>query len=671
MTDTEHDDDLPQSGEPFDTGPWSTRPDAARCLADAAIEAALTPAVRTRLTGNEAIAIVMRVPGASWVAPIEGAVRRLNDRAHTVARDGSNRTIHRPDAGNGDAARQLAKGEMVIGISALPSILPRALTAAADLTLEIRFDAEILGAAMARFTTSVAPPDAIEGLGALDFDDLVSGFRAGSSPAEIAERLRRSARRLAGQREDRLPNLADAVEYGEAREWGLALASDFERFRKTEIIRNNRSDGLAWSEVGAGANALFGGPPGLGKTYFARILANHLGVPLISASISDIFATSAGYLDSVVKGIREVFAKAEARAPAAVLWDELDALPSRENLNNINSRSSSAASWWTPVIAEFLLQLDSAVAGRRRAVFVWAASNHPHRVDPALLRPGRLDRLIVFRPPGPEGVASILRHHLGTDLPGVDLTAIGQLGVGRSPAEIAAAVSLARRAARGANRALGYDDLVGALAPKPDVDEATLRRIAHHESGHVVTAIALGIDEVVAVDVLGNAGAFGRTLMRRHKGLETRTSIENRTVHQLGGRAAEFVAYGGDCAANCGGDSSSDLAAATAAVTALRISLGLGGGLAYLGSPDEAAVLLRADPKLRAAVDDDLARLHGRAVNIVSRHRSALDAIAAALLERRHLTGDEARKIFAQHPPMSNTPRTRRRLRSGPSDRRD
>lgn len=671
MTDREDEADLPPPGETFHPDRCPIRTDAARCLADATIDAALTPAIRARLTGNEAIAVVMRVPGASWVAPIELAVRRLNDRARTVARDGSNRTAHRPDAGNGDAARQLAKGEMVIGISALPSILPRALTAAADLTLEIRFDAEILGAAMARFTTSVAPPDAIEGLGALDFDDLVSGFRAGSSPAEIAERLRRSARRLAAPREDRLPNLADAVEYGEAREWGLALARDFERFRKTRRNRNNRSDGLAWSEVGTGANALFGGPPGLGKTYFARILANHLGVPLISASISDIFATSAGYLDSVVKGIREVFAKAEASAPAAVLWDELDALPSRESLNNINSRSSNAASWWTPVIAEFLLQLDSAVAGRRRAVFVWAASNHPHRVDPALLRPGRLDRVIVFRPPGPEGVASILRHHLGTDLPGVDLTAIGQLGFGRSPAEIAAVVSTARRAARGANRALGYDDLVGALAPKPDVDEATLRRIARHESGHVVTAIALGVDEVVAVDVLGNAGAFGRTIMRQHKGLETRATIENRVIHQLGGRAAEFATYAGDCAANSGGDSSSDLALASAAVTALRISLGLGGGLAYLGGPDQAADLLRADPELRAAVDGDLARLHGRAVEIVCRHRSALEAIAAALVERRHLTGDDARAIFASHPPAPDTPRARRRLRSVPPDRRD
>jgi hypothetical protein len=620
MSDREHEADLPASEEGLNANRWS-RPDAARCLADAAIEAALTEDTRWRLTGNEALAVIVRVPGASWVAPIEGAVKRLNERARVVARDGTSRTGHKADAGNDEVARQLAAGKAVVGIAALTSILPRTLTAAADLTIEIGVNADVLGAAVARFTKSAPAAEPIEGLGSLDFDDLVSGFRAGSGSAKITERLRRSARRLVAPREDRLPKLSDALEYGEARQWGLALG---DRFRENRI---------PWGETGSGVNALFGGPPGLGKTFFARILANHLGVPLIATSIPEIFATSAGFLDSIIKGVRDVFARAEASAPCAILWDELDALPSRANLSNNNS-NSNASSWWSPVIAEFLLQLDSATAGRRTAVFVWAASNHPNRIDPALLRPGRLDRVIHFRPPGPEGIASIARHHLDGELPGVDLTAIGQLGLGRSPAEIAAAVSSAKRAARAAKRALGYDDLVEALAPRSDFDEATLRRIARHESGHVVTAIALDVDEVVAVDVVGNAGAFGRTVMRQRPGIDTRATIEDRTVYQLGGRAAEFEIYDSDCAANAGGDTSSDLALSTAAVAALRISLGLGGELTYLGGLDAIPDLLRADPELRAAVGCDLARLHGRAVDIVRRHRAALDAIAAALLER-------------------------------------
>ena len=284
MTDAEHESDVPASEQAFIPDRWSTRPGATRCLADAAIEAALTQEVRTRLKGNEALAVVVRVPGASWVAPIEGAVKRLNERARIVARDGTNRTGHKADVGNDDVARQLAAGKAVVGIAALTSILPRTLTAAADLTIEIGVDAEVLAAAVVRFTNSAPAPEPIEGLGSLDFDDLVSGFRAGSGPAKITERLRRSARRLAAPREDRLPKLSDALEYGEAREWGLALGHEF---------RENR---IPWGEAGAGANALFGGPPGLGKTFFARVLANHLGVPLIATSIPEIFATSAGFL---------------------------------------------------------------------------------------------------------------------------------------------------------------------------------------------------------------------------------------------------------------------------------------------------------------------------------------------------------------------------------------
>jgi cell division protease FtsH len=190
-----------------------------------------------------------------------------------------------------------------------------------------------------------------------------------------------------------------------------------------------------------------------------------------------------------------------------------------------------------------------------------------------------------------------------------------------------------------------------ALAPRGDVDPATLLRISSHEAGHAVTAIALGVDEVVAMDVIENAGSFGRTVMRRRGGIETRATIENRVTAHLGGRAAEALLFDGDCSANSGEDGSSDLALATEALAGLRMSMGLGDGFAYLGDPAAAANLLQLDAKLRAAVDGDLARLHARAVAIVRRHRAALEAIAAALADRRHLAGDEVRRLLARHHP--------------------
>jgi cell division protease FtsH len=622
---------------PSETGETASaptpRPNAARYLSSAALDAALTADVAARLRGSDAIALTVRVPSSAWVAPLKSAFASLNDRLEIFARDGSSRTQHKAESSNDQVSEYLSTGRSVVGIANSIAMLPRSLVATADANVDVRADARVVCDAIARFVGAPLPTEQIEGLGSLDFHDIVSAFRAGSTTTEIVERLRLAARRLSSPRDDRLPRLTDAVEYGPVRAWGLALGRDFDDYRAGRI---------AWRDVGA--NAVFAGEPGLGKTYFARVLAAHLGIPLIASSISETFASSAGYLDSVIKAIRDTFSRAEASAPCALLWDEIDALPMRVSLDG---RSSS---WWTPVVTEFLTLLDSAVSSDRAGVCVWAATNYADRIDPALVRPGRLDRIIHFAAPAADGIAPIARHHLDGELRGVDLSGIGQLGLGRSPAEIAAAVKNGRRAARQAGRSLAYDDLVEALAPRGDIDPATLLRISSHEAGHAVTAIALGADEVVAADVIETAQSFGRTVMRRRAGIETRTTIENRVTAQLGGRAAEALLFDGDCSANSGGDGSSDLAIATRLIAALHFSSGLGGGdLAYLGDEKAAAEMMRLDARLRTAVNAELVRLHDRAIEILRRERAALDAIAQALAERRHLAGDEIRRLFAEN----------------------
>lgn len=102
-----------------------------------------------------------------------------------------------------------------------------------------------------------------------------------------------------------------------------------------------------------------------------------------------LFATTNGYLDGVIKGIDALFASALAAGPSAiVLIDELDGIPSRAGLNDRH------ASWWTPVINHFLTTLDSSLSGSASRLIVIGATNHPERLDPALIRPGRLDRVI-------------------------------------------------------------------------------------------------------------------------------------------------------------------------------------------------------------------------------------------------------------------------------------
>jgi cell division protease FtsH len=626
----EYDFDAEDEAEEKPSDP--SRPDATLCLVGAALEGAAVADILARPASSAALAVVMRVPSAAWVGPVKTAIERLNRNLLIFARDGSSKALHKADVGNDEVGKDLSEGRSVVGIASSLAMLPKALTIAADVNIEIKADADILADAVSRFAGGAQVAETVDGLASLDFNDIVAAFRAGSSAGDIYARLRKAASRLNQPRGDRLPRLADAVEYGSARDWGLALCRDFEDYR---------SGRTAWRDLSA--NCVFAGDTGQGKTYFARILANEMRIPLVATSISEMFATSAGFLDSVVKAVRETFNRAEASAPCALLLDECDALPSRVNLD---SRSSS---WWTPVVAEFLLCLDSAVSGERAGLCVWAATNHIEKIDPALLRPGRLDRVIRFTAPGPDGIASILRHHLGPDLNGVDLAPLGQIGIGRSPAEIASVVKRARSAARQARRVMEYDDLLDALAPRPDMDEATMRRVATHESGHVVVALALQVDEVVAASIADAADSFGRTVIRQRRGLETRATIEDRVCANLGGRAAELVVYG-DCSANAG----TDLATATDAMVGIHASTGLGGGLAYLGDAKAVAAMLRVDRILRDTVNADLARLQARAVEIVRTHRAALDGIAAALVERRHLSGDRLQAIF-RSPPTTST----------------
>ncbi len=134
------------------------------------------------------------------------------------------------------------------------------------------------------------------------------------------------------------------------------------------------------------------GRPALEKRPW-RVLGENLQVPLIATSVASWFADSPGHLDSVIKAVNAVFERARALAPCVVLLDELDALPNRATMD------SRGRDWWLPVITHFLLTLDSAVSGATRGLIIVGATNHAEALDAALVRPGRLERVIEVLPP--------------------------------------------------------------------------------------------------------------------------------------------------------------------------------------------------------------------------------------------------------------------------------
>ncbi|WP_424887556.1 ATP-binding protein [Streptomyces sp. XH2] len=143
------------------------------------------------------------------------------------------------------------------------------------------------------------------------------------------------------------------------------------------------------------------GPPGCGKTYIARAVAGELGARFMSVSISDVLDM---WIGNSERNLRELFETARRSAPCVVFLDELDALGAK--------RSQLRHSGLRTTVNQLLLELDGVDGQANEGLFVLAATNHPWDVDPALRRPGRLDRTVLVLPPDEPARESILRHHL-------------------------------------------------------------------------------------------------------------------------------------------------------------------------------------------------------------------------------------------------------------------
>lgn len=174
------------------------------------------------------------------------------------------------------------------------------------------------------------------------------------------------------------------------------------------------------------------GPPGVGKTYLAKAIAGELNAAFLEVALNDILDM---YLGTSERNLHEVFEAARASTPCVLFLDEFDAIGQK--------RSQLRHSSMRGVVNQLLTELDG-VGSDNEGVYVLAATNHPWDVDPALRRPGRLDRMVLVIPPDAEARAAILHTHL-KDKPvtGVDLSRIARRTEGFSGADLAHLVETA------------------------------------------------------------------------------------------------------------------------------------------------------------------------------------------------------------------------------------
>jgi transitional endoplasmic reticulum ATPase len=187
-------------------------------------------------------------------------------------------------------------------------------------------------------------------------------------------------------------------------------------------------DSFARLGVAAPRGVLVYGPPGGGKTFLLRALAGTGQLNVLAVKGAELLDK---YVGESERAVRELFRKAADAAPALVFLDEVDALAPRRG----QSADSGVAD---RVVAALLTELDGAEP--LRDVIVVGATNRPELIDPALLRPGRLERLIYVPPPDAAARAEILRAS-GRNIPladDVDLDALGAELEGYSAADCAA-----------------------------------------------------------------------------------------------------------------------------------------------------------------------------------------------------------------------------------------
>ena len=131
------------------------------------------------------------------------------------------------------------------------------------------------------------------------------------------------------------------------------------------------------------------GPPGCGKTFFAERMAEEIGFNFYQLKPSDI---QSKWVNASQENIKNLFDEARKNAPSIIFIDELDAVvPNRDN-SSVNHMNTSA-------VNEFLAQMNNC---GEDGIFIIGATNRPNSIDPAILRAGRLDKVIYLPPPEPE-----------------------------------------------------------------------------------------------------------------------------------------------------------------------------------------------------------------------------------------------------------------------------
>ena len=392
------------------------------------------------------------------------------------------------------------------------------------------------------------------------------------------------------------------------------------------------------------------GPPGTGKTLLARAVAGEASVPFFFLSGSEVtgFVVGLG-----AHRLRSLFRKARKKG-GVIFIDEIDALGGARGKNRSHNEDDRS-------LNQLLVEMDG--FSQSHGVVVIAATNRPEDLDTALRRPGRFDRTINVGLPTVDGREDILRLHAANrhvPLAGdVDLRRLARLTPGSSGADLANLLNEAAIAAVRArspevcwshfeiarDRMLLGKERVGFRAP-----DREWQIVAYHEAGHALAGVIACPEEglhKVTIQARGQAMGVAHFSPEDDQHLYSRRYLEAQIVKGFGGRVAEEIMFGAE---NVTGGAESDLVHVNRVARRMIYRLGMGAENGLLVHDEQNAPLSgEAQARMDAQVSVLLQRLYGDTRTILAQHKPALEALAAALLERETIDGEDAVRILREH----------------------
>ncbi len=410
------------------------------------------------------------------------------------------------------------------------------------------------------------------------------------------------------------------------------------------------------------------GAPGTGKTLLAKAVAGEAAVPFFTMSGSDFVEMFVGV---GAARVRDLFARAQEKAPCIIFIDELDALGKARSIGPMGGNDEREQT-----LNQLLVQMDG--FDTNKGVIIMAATNRPEILDPALLRPGRFDRNVAIDRPDLKGRKKILTVHaknikLSEDL---DLSAIAAKTPGFVGADLAnlineAALLAARKGKAAVEMSdfdMAIDRIIGGLEKKNRViNPQEKETVAYHEAGHALVAMFREhADPVSKISIIPRGiAALGYTqqLPTEDRYLMRKTELLDRLDVLLGGRVAEEIIYG-----DISTGAQNDLQRATDLARHMIMQYGMSKalGLVTFEAPRSATGFEMVLPgrkeyseqtarTIDAEIQKLLAEGHKRVKDTLEKKRPVLEALKNRLLEKEVVDRTILDKLIREYDATAST----------------